>query len=239
MFRPPTQLRQLFWCVVQDCGGFSPLLFSSFCQYRKSQGNQSQALVGCSLNAVTFPCWRAKESPVLRFLAPLFHIAGISSHLLHPSDIFWGFHCRQTDLAVFREVTASMRNEDISLGHLPAHFQHRKGFARRQSVHTLAQLPLAANCPAKRLPQGFSAFSMPWPLLWTQKKFSDLSSHISQKKEGRGEVFNPLLQAVAQRLRDLELGHLHYFVNSIFNTAELVVVTRTALLCKMLPESAA
>jgi len=43
-------------------------------------------------------------------------------------------------------------------------------------------------------------------------------------------VFNPLLQAVAQRLRDLELGHLHYFINTIFNTAAPVAVSGRALL---------
>lgn len=123
--------------------------------------------VGCSLNAVTLLHWGAKESPALRFLASLFHLAGISPCLLHPSVTLWagdiipqGCHCRQADLAVFREGTLSMRSEDVSLGLLAAHHQHREGFAGRQSIHTLAQLPLAVNCPAKRLPWRFSAFSM-------------------------------------------------------------------------------
>lgn len=119
--------------------------------------------------------------------------------LLHPSGLLWegyiipwGFYCRQVDLAEFREGTVSMRSKDVFPGLLVAHHQHRRGFAGRQSIYTLAQLPLAVNCPAKRLPQGSSAFSMTWPLIWTQKKFFDLSSHISQKKRRqRGECSIP------------------------------------------------
>jgi len=60
-----------------------------------------------------------------------------------------------------------------------------------------------------------------------KRSFFDL---CSQKKRRQRRVFNPLLQAVAQRLRDLELGHLHYFINTIFNTAAPVAVSGRALL---------
>lgn len=185
-------------CSSRPWGIQSPALQTCLSGQREPR-HWNQALVECSLNAVTFLHWGAKESPALRF----FYSSVLSWRhflcLLHPSGLLWegyiipwGCYCRQVDLAEFREGTVSMRSEDVFPGLLVAHHQHRKGFAGRQSIYTLAQLPLAVNCPAKSLPRGSSAFSMPWPLVWTQKKFFDLSSHISQKKRRqRGECSIP------------------------------------------------
>lgn len=153
-------------------------------------------------------------------------------HLLHPSGMLWDSQCLGPVPAPrLAEQYAGRGGVCEEPGLLPmllsSTFPSQEGLCR-QTVHPEpGQLPFAVNCPVKRLAQGFSAFSMPWPLVWTHKSCMT-SPPISHRKK-RTQIGSVQSSAAGCSPEVKGLGaRTSAFINSVFNTVEWVVLSRIA-----------